>query len=319
MIKSDPNLVLEKKINETIEEIKRVKDEYGESSFDFQVICDSLNKRLTQLNEEKKSLELNMGIERIRLKLQGEGIGSGSISARVLGPILYDLQLVTDNIANSIDNDPFIRGQIPMDILEQSNLFITETFPGSFGLEFQASLKQLDLTDDPLITKTIFRLFELLSTEIDPEMILDQVSELGPRTLSHYKRFIEKLDDNKINFNFDWHSYYHGTTFWEFSSQKIHHLREVLNMIKEKDTEEFVLQGILTAGSIRRNTFELDVTTSGSNNLIRGKTKNKLLSEKNIRFGEHVSASLVKTTASIVSTGKEKENYYLKEIEIFIE
>lgn len=313
----NPIQVISKRIQETEHEIDRVIEEYGEFSIEYDFLFSSLNKRLNQLKVERNHLLTNEGTENLRLILRGEGIGKGTISARILGPVLHELQSLTDNIANKLVNEPSPRGTIPYEILENSTLMLTKTFEGSFGIELKAYLSQMDMFDDPLITRSLDRFYELVTTEIDPDKILDQVSDLGSRTFRHYRKLIEALDSSKISFDLEWDSVIRGDYRWSFQAHKIHELRELLNTISESETEELLLGGTLTAGSIRRNTFELEVNDeTGFKYLIKGKTKHNILKEKNISFGDYVEATLNKTTASIISTGSTKESWYLKDIRV---
>jgi hypothetical protein len=320
---NNPVLVLRKKIRATEDELLRIIEKYGRDSLEYQALSGSLERRLNQLNEELASIQVQSieirpdGVERLKLILRGEGIGKGTISARVLGPILQEIQHVADNIANAIENDPFAPGKIPYTILENSNLMVTGTFAGSFGVELVAEHGQLSLIDDPLITRTLQKFYDLLNTEIDADKIVDQVNDLGSRTFNHYKKLIMSLDDNRVGLDVDWLSEIHGVKKWSIPSYKVKLLRDVLEMIKEAENEDVTLRGFMTGGNIRRNNFELDVKDSnGIKYIIKGRTKNRLLSEQGIKFGEYVEANLIKTTRSIVSTGKDKVTYYLKDVQV---
>lgn len=309
-----PGMALEKKIADTIGEIEQVESLYDASSVEYDLMMYSLNMRLEQLYNERNLLRNNEGKEIISLSLRGDSIGFGSISARLLSPVIHEIQAITDSIASALHHDMSVRGRIPIEVLEQSTLMVTDTFAGSFGVKMEADLGQIKIDDDPLITKTLNRLFDFFGSEIEPEALLTQVSELGPRTLRHYKKLIECIDDNRVSVSFDWHSNYYGKNVWSFDSSQIARLRSVLNLIEESESVEVELRGKLTAGSVRRNTFELEVSTESEYYLIKGKSKNGLFSENGIKLGDMVDATLIKTSSKILSAGTQKESWFLKEI-----
>lgn len=131
-------------------------------------------------------------------------------SARKMGVILVSLQDLLNAIGQSETGQDNIRGRIPQEILEKTEISVFEIFQGSFGLKlaFARLNPKLDLLDKPLPEIVSNRILELiqLSNSPDKENLKQMLLHLKRKTASKYRKFLAELIRAESNFYIDWGS-----------------------------------------------------------------------------------------------------------------
>lgn len=222
---SDERLAIHKKIKSTEEELEKLKKQLSPNSTEYVFSSAVLVKRLLELKEQERALEVDLEEdpsppaeleetpappehseeqnEKLRLILSGKEIGRGSIPIRTLSSILHSLQSITDHIAYSIQRGPLQTDYIPGHVLRQSDLTITHTFPGSFGLELAPAVNHSSEID-ALLTQSFHQLFDLFSSSHDANQLLEQAASIGPRTLSLYRQWMNYMVEQDVWMAFEW-------------------------------------------------------------------------------------------------------------------
>ncbi|RXT08089.1 hypothetical protein [Ammoniphilus sp. CFH 90114] len=344
---NDELLAINKKIKSTEDELDRLKKQLNPNSTEYVFSSAVLVKRLLELKEQKREWEGenhqagdtnefvvaeslpekvesptpvplpsaitpvgNVHREKLRLILSGKGIGSGTISIRVLSSVLQHLQAMTDHIAYALDHGPVQTGYIPAHILRQSDLTIKHTFPGSFGLELEAGPGEG--SEDPLLAQSFRQLFDLLGSSHNPEELLDQVAPLGPRTLRLYREWISNMAEQEITFACEWDRPHGNPQRFKAAPEELNTIIQSADAIRLDKTEEVEVIGSFIGVNLRRNTFEM--VEAETNHIISGKSRYDLLMKYKGLIGDVAKLRLIKCTAENLKSGKDEVLWFLSDM-----
>ena len=134
--------VLNKRIDETekaIAEAMQISD-----SVLREMTLSETRRHLQQLYTKRTQLEDSLSREQVSLRIYGDNVESGKVSARILLATLDGFQKLTDSIANAILHTPTQKGKIPQSVLDLTNFQITGVFAGSFGITLEKEETQLE-------------------------------------------------------------------------------------------------------------------------------------------------------------------------------
>lgn len=302
---------IDRKIRETEEQISLIKASFSTDSLDYMVLSGQLNDRLKNLKSQKQILENSYLKESVKLIISGENIKKGKISSRILVAVLNGFQSVADSIANSLINEPTSSGKIPANILHQTDLELVNIFEGSFGVELESNIEENLMVDNAVITETLDKLFGLLSSADDNDKVFDEISELGSRTLNHYKTWLKDISEYGVEIQVERKNQYAENYCWRMKRDMLPSLLNSLENLKEEYTEEVYVEGKLTGLNLRKEKFEF---INNKEEVISGRVKYEIIENNKHLLGEKVKLNLIKNITRNLSTGREKITWFLKDI-----
>lgn len=302
---------LDKKINQTKEYIQYLEQELKDNNNDIaiQINLDSVKDRLKELEEERLRMQ-DLYEENMELRIQGETVEKGKISARVLADVLTAFQSLTDSIANNIGNRDTSRGTIPATIREAVELKVTGVFAGSFGVKLQGNTVEPNLLEKPLLTQSMEKLFNLLSCETNPEKIMDVAPEVGQRSLTNYKEMVSLLSRYNIGIGVNWKSPLKGRYTWSLKSEIAPDLIKTLENIVEEEAKEVTFSGKLTALNFRKETFEFLVYDE-TRTILQGNIDPNIIKKSKQFLDEDCQVDIKEVVTKNLSTGQEKSSWTL--------
>ena len=298
--------VLNKRIDETekaIAEAMQISD-----SVLREMTLSETRRHLQQLYTKRTQLEDSLSREQVSLRIYGDNVESGKVSARILLATLDGFQKLTDSIANAILHTPTQKGKIPQSVLDLTNFQITGVFAGSFGITLEKEETQLEAYSGmSQLTSVLGEFFSVLESTDHDELLLTSITPFGKRVVNHYREWLQELQTNNVNLDIQWNDSL-------AASRRIHVLApkiiSILDTIDSVDDREVELTGKLTGINIRNLSFEMVVDGIG---LIQGKSKMETLIALTGTLGQEITATLIQS----ISTTKgniQKVNWYLYEI-----
>ena len=300
---------LEKKIEQTINEIESMstcEDETLRS-----IMTSQLESRLEALLEAKKEMEASTAKETVTLRIYGESVQPGKINSRVLLSALGGFQLMLDSVANALFHSPTSRGKIPEHIKDITSFEVVDTFAGSFGLVLERQGEQLTPSaNDSQINGVLSHMFSVLETVDNADQLLTAITPFGKRTVTHYRQWLDDLQQNNVNLQVDW-------TNEALSSRQMHLIKEKAPLIistgdtiDKSDNESIELCGMLNGVNIRNRSFEMSVDEYG---LVKGHAMPEILMSILDKIGTEISANMIKSI-SFTKAGVQKTSWHMSSI-----
>ncbi|MGK5512073.1 hypothetical protein [Brevibacillus formosus] len=305
---------LTKNIQETEQVIQNVKENFaqlGLPDFVAEMEIGSLNKRLQKLKKQYEIASEYSNKEAMQLKFHPPGLPSGQIPVRTLTLVLGGLQQVVDSIANSLYNQPSAHGPIPSEILERNSLILKETKAGSFEVKLEVEHSQQVSMGDPMQTQTMNELFKLFNSSDIAESLVDVISDLGPRTLKHYKDWTKNLKELETEVEIEWRSV-RGQSKVVFNHENSDRIYKILGDISDTVEAEETHYGRLTGVNVRTKTFEICLP---SGERISGRILKDTVAVAANLLDKKCMAVLIKLHTCYRATGKEKTSWTLKEVQ----
>lgn len=301
-------VALDKKIESTKTMMEQLP---AERTPEIDLLNKSLQSRLDDLKHEKKRIQELRNHENITVVLNGQGVRGNAVSVKVLSIVLRRFQDLADSIANALANEPAEHGKIPSSILNQSELFFKRCFDGSFGMEVEGPHQKQMSFERPLITYTITRLFDLLSSGNDADSIVESASGLGARAFKRYREWLQCIVEQQIDVDINWRSAYAGNYSWLTRHTSVPSILDTLEKIKEKTDDIVEEMGTITGINIRKETFEAQ---NECGELISGRSRHDLLLKSRNLIGQKTKLLLVRTTLRNTISGKEKVSWILSDV-----
>lgn len=257
------------------------------------------------LAKEKQSEILSL---RFKFKDQPE---QTYFSAQKMGNILTNLQDLCQALAIHHEG----KNKISKEIQEQSEIFIFDTFQGSFGIKINfAHEKQLSLFPEAeTIAEKVSRTFLSLikfSNEYDKENLKNLLKELNRKSAKLYRKFLMSLQQSEANFYANWGSVNpNGGDSAKLDYEQTLTTVDFINKMEEEEPEKNEIIGELIYFSKKRKRlgfedildnnkeFSIDLSTELYTNL-----KNKL----QLIEGRCYQVKFTEITFINSSTGEEK-------------
>ena len=128
-----------------------------------------LQRRLFELQKQKKEMEDAFSKEAVSLRIYGESVEMGKVSSRVLLAALGGFQSMLDSVANAILHSPTSRGKIPEHIKDNITGFeVVGTFAGSFGVRLERQVPQSGMASgDTDISRAMNEMFNIQPNNLD--------------------------------------------------------------------------------------------------------------------------------------------------------
>lgn len=300
---------LDRKIEETCKELQDISTCEDETLRLF--MSSQLETRLQSLLEAKAEMEASIAKETVTLRIYGEAVQPGKINSRVLLSALGGFQAMLDSVANALLHSPTSRGKIPERIRDITSFEVVGTFAGSFGLVLERQGDQITTTaDDSQIGGVLSQMFSVLETVDDAEQLLTAITPFGKRTVTHYRQWLDDLQQNNVNLQVDWTNEAVNNRQMHLVKEKAPAIISTLDTIAKIDNVDVLLCGTLNGVNIRNRSFEMSVEGYG---LVKGHAMPETLMSILDKIGAEISANMVKSI-SFTKAGVQKTTWYLSSI-----
>lgn len=301
---------INRKIEETRKELQDLSTCEDETLRLF--MTSQMEARLTSLLEAKAKMEASIAKETVTLRIYGESVQPGKINSRVLLSALGGFQSMLDSVANALLHSPTSRGKIPERIRDITSFEVVGTFAGSFGLVLERQGDQITTSaDDSQISGVLSQMFSVLETVDDAEQLLSAITPFGKRTVTHYRQWLDDLQQNNVNLQVDWTNEVVSNRQMHLVKEKASAIISTLDTIDKIDNENIVLCGTLNGVNIRSRSFEMSVEGYG---LVKGHAMPETLMSILDKIGAEISANMVKSI-SFTKAGVQKTSWYLSSID----
>lgn len=246
-------------------------------------------------------------------------------SAKKMGQVLSNLQNLFEATAKHHEG----KQRISKEIQELSQIFVFETFQGSFGIkvnfpsESQAK-EQLSLF--PLsqrISETFLNLIKF-SNIPDKENLRSLLKELNRKSAFEYRKFLMSLKNTEADFYTNWGSVNpNGGGSAKLDYQQIINTVDFINKMEEEAPEENTITGKIIGFNTKRKTLEFeDILDSNKDYIIGFKNEEltDLKSKKNnleLTEGKLYRVIFTEITSINPSTGEEKTERTLLDLDYY--
>src|SRR3990172_2296265 len=128
----------------------------------------------------------------IHLILKIPNITRSEVPARILGNFLKFIQETIDAIGYACESTDKTRGPIPISYISKTQLSVTRTFAGSFGVEL-SSLKGADLFGNTPTGRAIEQFISLLNIGCEADQLKEMFSNLRIRPAIKYRELLNHI------------------------------------------------------------------------------------------------------------------------------
>ena len=300
---------INRKIEETRIELQNISTCQDEIMRAF--ITSQLETRLKSLLDEKAAMEKSIAKETVTLRIYGDTVQPGKISSRVLLSALGGFQEMLDSVANALLHSPTSRGRIPERIRKITSFEVVKTFAGSFGLVLEQQNEQITTSaEDSKVNNVLSQVFSILETVDNAEQLLTAITPFGKRTVTHYRQWLDNLQQNNVNLQVDWTNEVVNCRQMHLMKEKASSIISTLDTIDKIDNEDLQLHGILNGVNIRNHTFEMSVEEYG---LVKGHAMPETLMSILDKIGTEINAIIIKSI-SFTKAGLQKTSWYLSNL-----
>lgn len=118
-------------------------------------------------------------------------------SARVLGNIITKMQELVDAIGYKASGQHKLLGRIPQFIIDQTDLRVAFSFPGSFGVQVRSAWRSGN-PEFTLIEQSMVTMIGLISTAEDEDTLKENLRVLERRVVGKYSEFLESISNANV-------------------------------------------------------------------------------------------------------------------------
>lgn len=301
---------IERKIKDTETELKNIalcSDENMRS-----IMTSELQRRLFELQKQKKEMEDAFSKEAVSLRIYGESVEMGKVSSRVLLAALGGFQSMLDSVANAILHSPTSRGKIPDHIKDITGFEVVGTFAGSFGVRLERQVPQSGMASgDTDISRAMNEMFNILETLDNSDQLLSTITPCGKRTVAHYRQWVDDMREYGVDLEINWTNDSAHTRKLHMTKDRAPSIITALDTIDNIDNKETVLRGMLNGINIRNHTFEMSVEGLG---IVKGKALPETLMKIAEKIGTEIVAHVVESV-SLTKAGVQNVSWYMSDIE----
>lgn len=252
----------------------------------MQIALEGLTRRRASIVSNLADAELAA----VRLILDGaDVVNADGVSVDFLVSILGPLQETISSVAQSIVATPTNRSSIPGEIRSATEMRLTDTFRGSFGLHLVGPHTQAEETalalfadetqaepEEPVFVRAVERVMDaiaLTGASLDEgtsdEEVLHALAGLGPRARVHLTKLAKEVARSGARAQIQFSRRGHDTESVEMSRPGAERLERVLEIVSQ-DTSTVKMTGTLVGAQLHRDRFDLmldddaETTISGS-------------------------------------------------------
>ena len=179
------------------------------------------------------------------------------LGIRTFGNILTSLQGLADSIGQYCKGKPTLRGAIPADIIDATELRATQIFEGSFGIQLKSKqakdMSNNDMFNGLLISDVLSELTNLLEAKDNEECINKKLHLLKGRVAEKYRCFLGDILKLNAPIKVQWGSPYlkRGKDV-ELSKEELEKIFELVSQVERE---------ISTSINFRAELLGLDIKT----------------------------------------------------------
>jgi hypothetical protein len=179
------------------------------------------------------------------------------IPARKLGGLLTVTQELIDALGQASSGLTTVRGPLPAELLHKTKLHVTQTFPGSFGVQF-CSAEFSDLFDHSIVSKALRELANLIEAQDSEDLLSNKLHSLHGRVTSKYRRLLKELVDLNSGLFLDWGAVNpdQGGVF-ELSSEQVKAAYTIVDRMEVEMADEITISGKLIGFNSRTRRYEI--------------------------------------------------------------
>jgi hypothetical protein len=249
------------RLQELINENKQLVDE-NPSEIALQLNLMSLEAREMLLLEELAESNKRIALDTFDLDIEGEYVANHRISSDVLGRILVKFQSVVHSIDHSVKAGPSAsRGPIPEDILSGSRIDAIAMCAGSFRLVLSSN--KPSWFGDSSTKTALIRFNRLLDCGDSKDLIKQEISELGRRTINRYKDFLNTIYKNNAEIKLYDIIKPEGFETKIITSDLAKRIWDIIDLEESIPEKEESYRGTLKALNLLNNTFRFVIDESG--------------------------------------------------------
>jgi hypothetical protein len=229
--------------------------------------------------------------------------------ARRVGSVLNSIQELLDALGQRVAGTPTLKGAIPIEILQRTQVNLSQVFPSSFGLQLKAR-ERADLFGGSLVHKVIDELVLLLNARADRDLLSNKLHDLKGRAANKYRALLESVDAMDSSLRLDWGSPgadARGEV--QLSRAEVRQVLAVVSEITIQMAEEIEVPCILIGVNIRTKSYEIvDVNQQR----FSGKVADDALAEiSHATINNPYIATLKQIVEVQATTGEERSKWVL--------
>ncbi len=232
------------------------------------------------------------------------------VPAIILGNFLKFIQATIDAIGYALEGTDKSRGPIPLHNIMKTQLSVTRTFAGSFGVEL-SSLQGADLFGNTPTGDAIERFISLLNVGCDADKLKEIFSSLQIRPAAKYRELLNHVLRYKTSFNIEWASPVENRRgYAELSVKTAQEAISIIDEIESEEPYEYDINGILVGMNIRTRVYEIrDIE---ENRKLSGKILDEAMDQaEHATINKQYLARIREEAELIPATGEMKYNKQL--------
>lgn len=256
---------------------------------------------------------VNVRREIFNFHVKSESFSGPELSARKLAKIANSFQDLMDSLGQYCDGDVTLKGPIPGQILNKTQMNASNIFSGSFGLQLMSD-ESADLFGSSLLSSALYELKGLLDAGDDEDLLSNKLHELKGRVASKYRRLLQDLVRLDSKVVLDWGSVSDGRGFKvSFSKEKLKSTYQIVDHIDIDMGESVSFRGELLGLDLTAKRYRLYHLED--NHEYSGKIVDEALdSLKHSEINGIYQAELKKVTELYASSGQESVRWLLVDL-----
>lgn len=289
------------------------------------VEAESLSARIMNRGLRYRRAELVAEMEALATKgrlaheldvvLDGDPVVHHTIEARFLSDILGDFQGLVRDLLADIAGRLGKAGKVAKAFIERTQLRVATTYPGSFGLRFEAGVGEFHLDDAGSFAETMAALLNLIDATPDQAAFISEFEPLSGRTKTKFMALLEHLADANASIRVSWPT----PTGARESQLRASQARERLTILEKFEESSHIehVDGVLDSAQHSRATF-LIIPDDRNRRRISGTIEEHLVDEMGKYWGKRVRA-MFSVRELVPEVGKVYKFYRLSRIELLEE
>lgn len=222
--------------------------------------------RLELLEELAESIAAS-ATRPVRLTLEGRRLDQGHPTVDFLTDLLSTFQGLLQKLAYSLSGGTARTGQIPLEILEQTQLHFVAVYPGSLSVVLLGPQHaQVSMLGETSLLATALQEFDsLVNTGPQLRAVKERVQRIGPRPLSDLRHFLQICVDVEGEARITWRD---PATNEErrtrIASESAFGLLGALEHVDEPITRIEVVTGLVYAVDLRQRRIKIETDVGDS-------------------------------------------------------
>ncbi len=236
----------------------------------------------------------------------------GRVASRVASQFIGNLQRLVDALGQAAKGNPTSRGNIPVDILQETRLDVISTYPGSLGVRLETHAQD-DVLGESLGRTAIGFLFELIEAGSDVGKLSAQLQVHRGRVAKSYEDLLGTIESSlpsaSLRWAQGWQPNYRQVSI---TNQRAREIRIQVQEVERSIRETSTIIGTLVAGSLRTWRFEIE---DEAGNRAAGRISEEAASQmRALSLGSACRAVLLPEILVSTTTGEEQISYTLIDI-----